>query len=132
MNMYRVRTSLSTPLAERDMCHAIWVHVVWEPTQASSSPSVAGENYNRYDASRLLKFRYDAEFCRATEIFDLLGLRAVGWMFGYSDKRGTTTDGDNGNVDADDDDDDDDDDALPVYAPDVVAASLLQIANMRG
>ena len=41
------------------------------------------------------------------------------------------TEANNGDVDTDADADDDDD-ALPVYAPDVVAAYLLQITNMRG
>mmetsp|Transcript_7876 Transcript_7876/g.17645 ORF Transcript_7876/g.17645 Transcript_7876/m.17645 type:complete len:683 (-) Transcript_7876:196-2244(-) len=106
----RVRTSLSTPLYEREMCEVAKVHAIWEPRQQGS-----GEG--GYDASMATRFGTDAEYKRVVRIANALGLRPVGWIYSYSDNRH--------------EEGEEDEDSLPVYSSDIYHGAVLQIGNMQ-
>ena len=122
----RVRTSLSTPLYEREMCGVAKVQAIWEPPQRQAE----GDG-SRYDATRACQFEDDREVKRAVRIGEALGLRPVGWIYSYSEDRHAAAGGDGGSGSRSSDDNDADEDALPVYAPDVYYGALLQIGNMK-
>ena len=124
----RARTSLSTPLYEREMCGVAKVQAIWEPPQRQ----VEGEG-RRYDATRACKFEDDRDVKRAIRIGEALGLRPVGWIYSYSEDRHAAAGGDGAGtgVGGSSDDNYADEDALPVYAPDVYYGALLQIGNMK-
>ena len=105
----RVRTSLSTPLYEREMCNVAKVHAIWEPRQPG-----AGED--GYDGSIVPKLDTDREFNTVVRIANSLGLRPVGWIYSYSDDRH---------------EEGEDEDSLPVYSSDVYYGAALQIGNMK-
>ena len=120
----KVRTSLSTPLYEREMCGVAKVQAIWEPSQRQGQ----GEG-QRYDATRACRFEDDRDIKRAIRIADALGLRPVGWLYSYSEDRHAA--GSGAGTGGSGDDNGADEDALPVYAPDVYYGALLQIGNMK-
>jgi len=122
----KVRTSLSTPLYEREMCGVAKVQAIWEPSQRQGQ----GEG-QRYDATRACRFEDDRDIKRAIRIADALGLRPVGWMYSYSEDRHAAGSGSGAGTGGSGDDNGADEDALPVYAPDVYYGALLQIGNMK-
>ena len=122
----KVRTSLSTPLYEREMCGVAKVQAIWEPSQRQGQ----GEG-QRYDATRACRFEDDRDIKRALRIADALGLRPVGWLYSYSEDRHAAGSGSGAGTGGSGDDNGADEDALPVYAPDVYYGALLQIGNMK-
>ena len=120
----RVRTSLSTPLYEREMCGVAKVQAIWEPPQRQGQ----GEG-QRYDATRACRFEDDRDVKRAIRIADALGLRPVGWIYSYSEDRHAA--GSESGAGGSGDGNGADEDALPVYAPDVYYGAILQIGNMK-
>ena len=111
----KARTSLSSQTESSQYCQVIKVHALYEPPTQKPTK----ENY---DAKALLVnsgendggFNSDPELQRVLRVADLLGLRPVGWIFAYNDKRLKQ-----------------DEDSLPVYGADAYTGSLLQIANMQ-
>lgn len=95
----RPKTSLSTPLSDSDYCQVCKIHAIWEPP--SQKPK------SIYDSEKLMM---DAQVLR---VAGYLGLRPVGWIFTYNDKRQEDTDG------------------LPVLGRDIDRAAKLQIENMK-
>jgi hypothetical protein len=106
----RVRTSLSTPLYEREMCGVAKVHAIWEPRQPGAAEG-------GYDASLAPRFGTDADVKRVVRIANALGLRPVGWIYSYSDNRH--------------EEGEEDEDSLPVYSSDIYHGAVLQIGNMK-
>ena len=95
----KIRTSLSTPLYEREMCNVAKVHAIWEPQQPGAAES-------GYDARRVTStFDTDRDIKRVLRVADALGLRPVGWIYSYSQDRHVAGG--------------DDEDSLPVYASDI-------------
>ena len=110
----KTRTSLSSQTESSRYCQVIKVHALYEPPTQKHTKET-------YDAKALLVnnaddggFNSDPELQRVLRVADLLGLRPVGWIFAYNDKRIKQ-----------------DEDSLPVYGPDAYTGSLLQIANMQ-
>jgi len=137
------RTSLSTPLEEKDYCRAAKVHAIWEPPQ---TPPIS-TNVHRYDASSILhtleeedqeeneeeeqngekkikkKNKVNPKVKRAIELADALGLVPIGWIFTYTDNR--STEGKYAQeVGAGEG-------SLPVHGRDVVLAANIQMDNMK-
>jgi len=126
----RVRTSLSTPLYEREMCGVAKVQAIWEPPQRQGQGQGEGEGEaRRYDATRACRFEDDRDVKRAIRIAGALGLRPVGWIYSYSEDRHAA--GAGSGAGGSGNDNDADEDALPMYASDVYYGALLQIGNMR-
>ena len=104
------RTSLSSQTESSQYCNAAKVHALWEPPTQEPSKK-------KYDGKSLIDHcdekEKDPEFQRVLRIADLLGLRPIGWIFAYNDKRHK------------------EEESLPVYGPDAKTGSLLQISNMK-
>ena len=117
------RTSLSTPLYEREMCDVVRVHAVWE------HPSQPAADGTRYDAGALCQRDEDGNVRKALRVGGALGLRPVGWVYSYAEDRHAPSGSESGPRSSSDAEADED--ALPVYGSDVYHGALLQIGNMR-
>jgi len=117
-----VRTSLSTPLYEAEMCQVVKVHAVWEPPH--QQPSTDSGSYDATtlwgsDGGKNKKGR--KEYQRAIEMADMLGLQPIGWIYSYSqDRLGESLSTTSTN-----------EDALPVWGEDVRTGAIGQIQNME-
>lgn len=129
----KVRTSLSTPLYEREMCQVVKVQAVWEPPQTSKAASGKdGGGRGPYDAGKLTQWDGEHQIKKALSLADKLGLTPVGWIYSYSEDRHDPSSGSgSGSGSGSAGEGGGDEDALPVYIPDAVTGALLQINNMK-
>lgn len=89
-----VRTSLSTPIHEREMVNVARVQCLWIPppqpqTTTKSKPTKKKKKQETgiYDATSMIQFHENQHFHRVLTVAHLLGLRPIGWIFSYNDDR---------------------------------------------
>jgi len=123
------RTSLSSTTEQEEYCHVAKVQCLWEPPTRQLSTKLGKSEHlalidNLKSSSRVVR------------VAGWLGLRPVGWIFGYGN------DGDNEKTkksgtasrrksSKSENNDGDGDDSLPVKGRNVVTGARLQIENMK-